>query len=463
MVNNHLPALAAPKGQQSKHSLAKKLDDYALCQEYAGYMAQLRGLLEETTGQPPAGVRTAEVERRIALIYGALDEVQRLNAEARWRIELRHNQRLLETYERRIKAEEEAEKRRQEAEKQRVAQLEELRGMQLAYYKERNNRTDAKAHQCQAYNEQLQEITVMKAGSNEERRARNLENLAAERQRKNKELHDREQAKQEYARTVRERQAAKDAQKQAEKARLAEIHRQEMEAKLCAIREAKRCKWAAKKEASRSKSVLVWKSGEAILATQRKNHDSLLEELEQRQRQQALRYAEEKAEQEAYIQQRRLFHAARQERQRENLLKLLDERVSRGIEIVKAAEEKKERAEQVKGRQAMQYAESGKLLDEDVRLHLQRAWKLQERRTNESLAQNYRRWNHRAARIMRDLNEALTKEAAEAEPLGTAASSQRGVAAYPESQRSWASTDYANTPRCGRRMASLPSPAEFAV
>ncbi|KAG5499209.1 hypothetical protein JIQ42_04021 [Leishmania sp. Namibia] len=463
MGDTHLPVLAACKGKQSSHPLSKKVDDYTLCQEYAGYIAQLRGLLEETTGPPPAGVRTAEVERRIALIHCALDEVKRLNAEARWRIELRSNQRFLETCERRIKAEEEAEKKRQEAEKQRLAQVEEMRAMQQAYYKERNDRTDAKAHHCRAHNEEVQEQTVMKAGTNEERRTRNLANLDAERQRKNKELHDREQAKQEYARMLRERQAAKDAQKQAEKTRLAEIHRQEMEAKLSAIRESKRCKWAAKKEASRSKSVLVWKNGEAILETQRKNHDNLVEELEQRQRQQALRYAEEKAEQEAYLQQRQQVHAARQERQQENLIKLLDKRVSRGVEIVKNAEEKKERAEQVKERHAVQYVEAGKLLDEDVRLHLQRARRLQERRTNESLVQNYRRWNHRAARIMKELHDAVAKEAAEAEQLSAAASRQRGVTAHSENQRSWAASEHAYIPRCGYLIASLPSPTEFAV
>lgn len=460
---DRLPALTPSKGTEPKSSLKKKTDDYALCQEYAAYIAQLRGLLEETTGQPPAGVRTAEVEHRITLIQSALDEVERLSAEARWRIELRNNQRFLDTYERRIQMEEEAEQKRQTAEKERIAQVEEMRSMQHAYYKNRNDRTDAKAHQCRAYNEQVQEQTVMKAGSNEERRTRNLANLEAERQRKQKELHDREQAKQDYARKVRERQARKDAEKLAEKTRLAEIHQQEMEAKLCAIRESRRSKWVMKKEASRAKSVVVWKNGEAILETQRKNHGCLVEELEQRQRHQASRYAEEKAEQAAYIEQRRLLHAARQERQQENLRQLVEKRVARGVEIVKTTEEKKERAEQAKERQATQYVEAGRLLDEDVQLHRQRARKLQERRANESLTQNYRRWNHRAARIMEELHETMAKVEAEAEQRAAAANSQQRSLAYGNSRRSWTSFEQVDTPKRDCPIVSLPSPTEFAV
>ncbi|AIN99442.1 hypothetical protein LPMP_270600 [Leishmania panamensis] len=467
MVDYHLPALTATNGKKPIPSPKKKTDDHILCQEYAGYIAQLRGLLEETTGQPPAGVRTAEVERRIALIQSALEEVERLNANTRWRIEHDKAQRVLDTYKRRINAEEEAEKRLQDAEKQRTAQLEEARSLQLAYYKNRNDRIEAKAHQCRAHNEQMQEQTVMKASSKEERRTRNLANLDAERQRTQKELHDREQARQDYARKLRERQAAKDAQTLAEKARLAEIRRQEREAKLCAICESKRSKWMAKKEASSSKSVVVWKNGEAILETKLKDHNDLVEELEQRRLQQESRYAEEKAELEAYIQQRRQIHAVRQERQRENLRKLVDKRVTRGVEIVKAAEEKKERAEQAKERQVMQYVKAGKLLDESVRLHRERVQRLQDRRTNESLAQHYRRWNHRAARIMEELHDAMAEEEtrikAEAEQHGAAATNQRGSAAYADNQCSWGSGPHVAAPQHGYQIVSLPSPTEFAV
>ncbi|KAK7201793.1 hypothetical protein NESM_000245700 [Novymonas esmeraldas] len=463
MADRRLPAL---KGTKAKQPPKEAVDDYALCHEYASYIAQLRGLLDETTGQPPAGVNTAEVERRITLIQSALDEVERRNTEARWRIELRNGQRLLLTYQRRIEAEAEAERKRQDAEKHRLAQVEEMRSMQLAYYKERNGRTGTKSQQCRAHNEQVQVETVTKAGSNEERRTRNLANLEAERRRKQMELHDREQAKQEYARKVRERQADQDAEKEAENTRLAEIHRQEMEAKLSAIRESKRSKWAAKKEASRSKSVLVWKNGEAVLETERKNHGDLVAELQQRQRQQASRYAEEKAEQEAYIQQRIQLHAARQERQQENLRKLVDMRVTRGIEIVKAAGEKRQRANETKERQATQYVEAGRLLDEEVQLHRTRARKQQERRANESLAQNYRRWNHRAARIMEELHEAMAREEAEAEQQQSAAAhNQRGAlsSAHGDSQRSWATGERSGSPQRPPFTACLPSPTEFAV
>jgi myosin heavy subunit len=456
-TQERLPLLSGVKREPSssqKNKAAKDVpDDYALCQEYTAYIVQLRGLLEETTGQPPAGVSNTEVERRIALIQSALAEVERRHAEVRWRMELRHNQRLLDTYARRIQAEAEAEQKRQSAEKQRRAQVEEMRTVQVAYYKDRNSRIDAKAQQCRTHNDKVQEETVERAGSNEERRARNLAKLAAERQRKQKELHDREQEKQAYARQVRERRAAQVAKEQEEKARQAEIHRQEMEVKLAAIRESKRSAWSAKKEASRAKSEVAWENGKAILETVRKDHNKLVEELEQRQKQQAERYADGKAEQEAYLRQRAQYRATRQERQQEALRKLIDQRLSRGTEIVKESEEKREKAKKARARQATQYLEAGKDLDEDILRHQQRAQQLQEQRYNESLSQNYRRWNHRAARIMEELQEKLLADDSHAAPP------QQGGAANRDAPVAGAQNSADN---CGRAI-SLPTPKDFTV
>ncbi|KPA73469.1 hypothetical protein ABB37_09794 [Leptomonas pyrrhocoris] len=451
-----LPPLSGSKDGASSpnpHPAAKgTTDDYALCQEYASYIAQLRGLLEETTGQPPRDVSIAEVEHRVALIQSALDEVERRNAETRWRIEMRQNQRFLDTYARRIKAEEEAERKRQYEEKQRRAQVEEMRSMQVAYYKDRNERTDAKAQQCRTHNEKAQEETVERAGTNEGRRTRNLANLAMERQRKQKELHDREQMKQTYARQVRERRAAQTAREQAKKAREAEIHSQEIEMKLATIRESKMSKWSAKKAASRAKSKVVWENGEAILETVRRDHDKLVSELNQRQKQQEERFAENKAEQESYLRQRAQFHAARQEQQQATLRRVIEQRVSRGTEIVKGAGEKKERAERAKERQAAQYVEAGRELDEDISLHQQRAQELQEQRYNAALVQNYRRWNHRAARIMEELQEALQEDESPVAKQVSAANRDSAAAA-----------DMYSGSESSRRAVALPLPEDFDV
>lgn len=456
-TQRHLPPVSGakrgPSSSTANHGAKSAADDYALCQEYNSYIVQLRGLLEETTGQPPAGVSSAEVERRIALIQSALDEVEQRNADARFRMELRHNQRFLDTYARRIQAEEEAEQKRQYAEKQRRAQVEEMRSVQVAYYKDRNDRADAKAQLCRTHNEKAQEETVERAGTNEERRTRNLSKLAAERQRRQRELHDREQAKQQYARQVRERRAMQSAREQAEKARQAEVHRQEMEVKLMAIRDAKKSKWSAKKEASRAKSEIVWENGEAILETVRKDHSKLVEELNQRQKQQADRYAENKAEQESYLRQRAQYRATRQERQQETLRKLVDQRLNRGMEIVKEAEEKREKAERAKEMQATQYVEAGKELDEDILRHQQRAQQLQDQRYNDSLNQNYRRWNHRAARIMEELREALQADSSQSAPP------PQGSAAYRDAP----AADASSASDGAYRLAALPSPQDFAV
>ena len=457
-TQRRFPRLAGSKRGASSLDVGKaatgSTDDSALCQEYMSYIVQLRGLLEETTGQPPAGVSTAEVERRITLIQSALDEVERRHAQVRWRIEMQHNQRFLDTYARRIQAEAEAEQKRQAAEKQRSAQVEEMRNVQVAYYRDRNDRTEAKTQQCRTHNEKAQEETVEQAGSNEERRARNLAHLAAERQRKQKELHDREQAKQAYARQVRERRAAQAALEQADKERQAELHRQETEAKLAAIRESKKSTWAAKKAASRAKSEVVWENGEAILETVRKDHDKLVEELNQRQKQQAERYAENKAEQESYLRQRAQYRATQQQRQQDSLRRLVDERVSRGLAIVKEAEATKERAEKARERQATQYIEAGRELDENIVRHQQRAQQLQEQQYNKSLDQNYRRWNHRAARIMEELREALQADNNEAAPPPPPSS-----VAYRDSP----AVDLSAASENGHVVIALPSPNDFAV
>lgn len=447
------PPSSSPRGRAAKDTT----DDYALCQEYNGYTVQLRGLLEETTGTPPSGVNTAEVEHRIALIQSALDEVQRRGAETRWRMELRQNQRFLDTYTRRINAEAEAEQKRQYADKQRRAQVEEMRSIQVAYYKDRNDRTDAKALQCRSHNVQAQVEAVERAGSNEERRTRNLANLASERQRKQRELHDREQAKQEYARQVRDRRAAQSAQEREEKARLAQIHSQEMEDKLAAAREAKRSTWAAKRATSRARSQVVFENGEAVLETIQMDHSRLVEEMHQRHRQQAERYSEGKTEQEAYLRQRAQLRVTRQERQQDTLRRLVDQRVSRGDAIVKGADKKREKAQRAKERQAAHYSEAARELDEDIPRHKLRAEQLQEEQYNAALRQNYRRWNHRAARIIQELQAALQEEDA-------VNAAQRSNAAH----REWAGVDATrrDPPAAvvyAARPLTLPSPEDFAV
>ncbi|KPI88013.1 hypothetical protein ABL78_2889 [Leptomonas seymouri] len=451
-----LPFISGSKKESfssnSNWSSKSAVDDYALCQKYSSYIAQLRGLLEETTGQPPAGVSTAETERRVALIQSALDEVKRRHAEVRWQIELRHNERYLNTCARRMQAEEEAERKRQYAEKQRREQVESMRDVQVTYYRSRNDRIDSKAQKCRVYTERVQEETVERAGSNEERRRRNLSKLAAERRRKQQELREREQAKQAYASEVRERRAAQIARDQEEKALLAEIHQQEMEMKLTAIRESKKAKWMAKREASCAKSKVVWENGKAILETVLKDHDKLIEELNQRQKQQEERYADNKAEREAYLLQRAQNHSIYQERQQEALRRLIELRVSRGEEIVKKAEEKKEKAEKAKLRQATQFAEAGRELDEDIVRHQMRARRLQQLQHNAALRQNYRRWNHRAARIMEELRTAMQEDELPA--------SQKVSPMYRHSQSAASNPErgFEN----GRRAIVLPSPEEFA-
>lgn len=424
--------------------------------ECSAYEAQLRSLLDAAVAEPPPhGVATAEVEHRMRLIQLALEEVTVRIEELRQAKEERERQRYMDTQRRRMENEEDAERARAVEDKHREELVDEMRLAQVAYYKDKNLRDDDKAVRCREYNEQMQLETMHRATLNEGRRERNLETLKEERERHRQELRAKDLAHRESIKQANRRKALRLERQRIEKERAALIHEQEVEAKLASIRESKRSKWIAKKSASRAKSSVVLKNGRAILETQASDHNKLVEDLENKIKGQQARYADERAEQLLYLQQRAQHRSLRQEKQQTNLLHLIESRLERGEEIVEGAKQKKERAEHTKEVQATQYTEHGAELRKDIAKHRKRAEEIRSQREEEALRKNYRRWNHRAARIIAELNEAV--EADENAVQRAAAASAASGHNMNRDQQQPASS--ATSQRCAR----LPSPSDFEV
>ncbi|EPY28595.1 hypothetical protein STCU_04985 [Strigomonas culicis] len=407
---SHLPSIGSKQSSLKKKAPPHTNVEHFSQRECVAYIAQLKGLLDEATAQPPVGVDTAEVERRMALLQSALSTVEERHAELQRAKEAENNQRYLDNIERRLAMEREDEEKRVYKDKERRGLVLEMKEQQTAYYHNRNQMLDEKAAQCRDYNEELQVQTITKAGANEERRTRNIEHLMEERDRQIKDLHDRAEMRQEYARQVNHK---KEQRLEADRRQLAETTRlreQEIENKLEEMRESKRTKWVAKKQASRAKSKVVWENGEAILETEAKYHDRLVKDLDEKVKKQQQRHATEQAERDYELRLRAHARQERQERQHQNLLNLIDKRVQRGDGIVKESQVKVRRGEETKKKQATQYNESGVHLRQDLDLHMKRATQLQKAFQNNALEKNYRRWNVKAARVLTELRDAMTAE-----------------------------------------------------
>lgn len=424
--------------------------------EGMAYETQLQCVLAAAIAKPPpAGVDTGEVERRMRMLQVALTEVQVRLEELHRAQAQREQQRYAATQQRRAAGEVAAEERRAFQDNERQQLVEEMRDAQVAYFKDRNQRTDEKAVSCQEHNYRAHAETIHQATANEGRRERNLETLMEERDRRRRELRARDLARQQSIREANRRKAVQVEADRRALAHAAEIREQETAAKLAALRESTRCKSVAKASASRAKSTVVFRNGQAILETEAKDHGQLLEDLDAKTAGQQARYADERADEMLYLQQRAAHRELRVDRQQANLVRLIDKRLSRGGQIVVAAKAKKERAEVTKEAQANMYIEHGVELRKDVAAHRRRARAIQQAREQEALANNYRRWNGRAARIVADLTEAIEQDCAEQE-----AAAAREAAAHTHNHSTPVALEAGQS---GVRFPHLPSPSDFAV
>ncbi|EPY28217.1 hypothetical protein AGDE_10492 [Angomonas deanei] len=447
---SRLPSISQSRRQVSQEELdaVSSLSQ----RECKAFISQLKGLLDEATAEPPKGVQTGEVERRIALLNAALQQVEGRLEELRLKKEREANEKYVQSIERRVEMQREADEKRVYNEKERRQNVQEMRNQQVYYYRDRNQKKDEMAAKCYDYNQQQQVDTIAKASSNDERRARNIENLMQARKAHTQELHEREAMRQRYAQQVNERKQTELEQERRRREEEARIREQEVEQKLAAISEAKRSKWTAKQKASRAKSRVVWENGQAILETEVKDHDKLVSDLDDKIRSQEQRYAAEQAERQYLLDVRAQQRKAAEERQQRNMVAILDRRVKRGDEIVENAHKKKERGELIKEKQATRYQDNGATLRRDVSLHQKRAQGLESDRQNDELKKNFSRWNSRAARVLADLREAME---ADEEYTASQEKQKSRTNYYGDSTSSMARSSVS-------RAARLPSPSEFS-
>lgn len=379
--------------------------------ECAGYIAQLKSVLNAAAAQPPPlGVDTSEVERRMTLIQATLQRVEARAEDIRREQEEKELLRYTLTQQRRASLEEERDSRVTAQAKQKDLLLKEMHEMQVAYFKDHNNHKDEKALKCKEHKFKVHVATVSKAASTEQRRNENLSKLMTQREQHRQEMRDRELQRQQSAREVNRRRTKQIDNERAEKERQAERHAQQIETKLIAIRESRQLQSRAKHQANRARAAVVFENGSARLETVARDHEQLLQDLEDKVRGQQARYAEEKADRDLYLAQRARFRAMRYEQQQRRLISNIDSRLKRGDAILVESKVKEEKGDQAKEAQATQWVQAGKELRKDILTHLRRARHIEEQRMENTLNKSYRSWNHRAARIMADLQSAADAE-----------------------------------------------------
>lgn len=434
-----LPALSHNKAcKQSDNDM-----DFRSC---AGFIAKLKSVLDSATGDPPPGITVGEVEHRIVLLQGALDEVKLKNLELTKQRDLEEQQRYLKSVQKLLQQEEEIQAKQAKDNKAKLQAVQQAKEEAVLYFRDKNEKKEERTLKCREHTAKAAEDIVLRASSNEERRVRNLENLYSERERKRMEAMKRAEKKQEYARNVLKARAQMEEQKRVEMEEKVRLHDQEIEAKLEMIRNSRKSKWQDKGQRSRAKSIVVWENGEAILETQQKDHDDLVKELREREKAQLERYAGEKAERDFYLSQQRQLREEREKRVNSNLLRLANTRLKSGEEIKVNTVKKYEKADKAYHVKEQKQHEAGEQLQRTLAEHQLRAERLNQERRNKALASNFQRWNFRAARIVTELRAAMEEK----------------EKADEEDDDPWRNTSSRSVqPEPEKRPIRLPSPTDF--
>lgn len=376
----------------------------------AGYIAKLRSVLESATGDPPQGIDVGEVEHRIVLLQGALDEVRNKSIDLTKQKEMEEQQRYLRAVQRLIAQEERLQSQQAKDNSAKALAVQQAKEDAMLYFKDRNEKDEERARKCLDYRQQANADISIRAASNESRREKNLANLYAQRERKRLEARKRAEQRQRFAREVIRNKEARQEEKRVEMEQRAKMKDAEIELQLEAIRNARRSTWQEKKGQSAARSTIVWENGEAILATVLKDHEQLVKELDERMKGQKQRYAEEKEERDFYLQQQQQLRREREKKVTSNLLKLANQRLDRGEKILDDHAVKREKAENAQQKAATKYVEAGEELRLNLSEHQRRAAEIETVRQNEALAKAFKRWNQRAARIIGDLREAMDED-----------------------------------------------------
>eukprot|EP00796_Vickermania_ingenoplastis_P008743 gene8744-6149_t len=397
-------------GNNSSRNPSPRDDDDLDARACAGYIAKLKSVLDSATGDPPPGVEVGEVEHRIMLLQGALDEVKIKNLELSKERELQEQQRYLKAVQRLLEQEEKLQSQQAKDTKAKILAVQQAKEEAVLYFKDKNEKKAERMQKCREHNVKVEEETVLKGSAVEERRQRNLENLYAEREQKRKEMMERARKREEYARNVKQNRVKQEEERRREMEERTRLQEQEIAAKLELLRNARKSVAVEKGQHSRAKSVVVWENGEAIIETEMKDHDQLVKELAEKEKAQRERYLGEKADRDFYISQQQQLREEREKKIAGNLLKLANTRLKRGEEIKAETFKKYDKADNAQIRAAEKQHQAGEALRKNLAQHQHRSMELEQERQNTALAKTFQRWNFRAARIISELRTAMEEK-----------------------------------------------------
>lgn len=372
-------------------------------------ITRLSVLIDEVTTEPPPGTSNEEVEERLAELQEALREARQHKEELIAQKEQEKFNRRLLVMERREKWLEELTQRRLADEAKRRQMVDRTRELMTAYAKSRNDATSEKAVQCWDHIEQENIRVALTAKQNEKRRQKNIEIVQAQREALIQRLHERDLERQARVRRVNARKAEQLEQQRAQIEAEAQEHERLIAEQTRAMREARRSKWVEKKVASRAKSKIFMRKGQIILETEAKDHDKLAEELASQVSGQQKRYAEQKARRDEELQYQANLQKMRRERQQQNMLRRIEDRLKNAQQVVESAQEKKQRGEYVKKKLIKQVVDTAIARSEDIDQHIRRSQNHRRSSENRIRTSTYQRWNSRADRALADAKKVICK------------------------------------------------------
>lgn len=376
----------------------------------AQYIAKLQNVLEDATGEAPRNINIGEIEHRILLLQGAIEEVKNKKTDLVKEKELMQQERYLSAVHRLLQEEELLNSRQAKDTEDKIQAVKQAREEAIFYFKDKNEKNEERMKSCLSYRQQADANISVKAASNEVRRTQNLEKLYAERARKQAEARERELKRQQYARDVIRNRDAMQKEKNRKLEEINKLREQEIAEKLEAIRESRKSKWVDKRKAGIAQAQAVWKNGDALEAMQAKNHEQLVADLEEKGKGQKERYAAEIAEQEFYIKQQQRLRKEREIKVTNNLIHQANQRLRKGDTIVEKQKKKWDQGEQATQRKEESQVKAGAELRKVIAEHQRRARALEEERQHKTLTNTFVRWNHRAARIISNLRDIMEED-----------------------------------------------------
>lgn len=376
----------------------------------AEYIAKLRAVLDDATREAPRSVDIGEIEHRILLLQGTIEEVNNKKLDLTKQKELLQQEKYLKTVYQLMQQEAELNAKQAKNNDDKILAVKQAKEEAAFYFKDKNEKIEERMKKCLAYRQKADAEISVKAAQNEKRRTQNLENLYARREQIRAEAKERARKRQQYAwDVVRSREEMK-AQKNRNLAEMSKLREQEVEEKLEAIRESRKSKWVAKGISQRAQSQVVWENGTAIIAQQLKDHDQLLKDLEEKEKSQKERYAGENAERLFYIKQEQQLLQEREMKVMSNLVQQANKRLKRGEQIIEDQKKKIEKGEKAIQKERDRQEKNREELEKKLALHKRRAAELEEERKNRILMNTFKRWNHRAARIVTNLRDAMDED-----------------------------------------------------